>query len=385
MLHGVSLRGGKAEWYRNRWVRTPRFAGEPAQSPFDIRNSLANTSVVSHAGRILALVENALPMLMGRELETLGFEDYGGKLATSFTAHPKICPASGEMHFFGYALRPPFLTYHVVDADGALRRSVEIPVKGATMVHDFALTRGHLIFMDLPVVFDPALAMRGTMPFAWNDGYGARLGILPRGAGIEALRWVEIEPCYVFHVANAFEAADGAIVVDVAWYDELWRGGPSEVSFEPAKLKRWTIAPGARKASEQFLDDRSVEFPRVDDRIVGAPHRFVYAVDAGRPESGGLVAGAFDTLRKYDTVNGGDQEHSFIGGVPSEFVHVGARDGTAEDDGWLMGFVYDRTRDASDFVILDAQNIAAKPVALVRLPGRVPQGFHGNWMADAPA
>jgi carotenoid cleavage dioxygenase-like enzyme len=128
MLHGVSLRDGRAQWYRNRWVRTPRFAGEPRQLG-DIRNGSANTNVIAHAGRIMALVETALPMLMSGELETLGFHDYGGKLDTAFTAHPKICPITGELHFFGYAQQPPFLTYHVVNASGELTRSIPIPVK----------------------------------------------------------------------------------------------------------------------------------------------------------------------------------------------------------------------------------------------------------------
>ena len=87
---------------------------------------------------------------------------------------------------------------------------MEIPVKGATMVHNFALTSGHVIFMDLPVVFDFGSAMSGvSIPFSWSDSYGARLGILPRGSGVNRLPWVEVEPCYVYHVANAFETSDG--------------------------------------------------------------------------------------------------------------------------------------------------------------------------------
>src|SRR5882757_3699160 len=270
MLHGVSLRNGRAEWYRNRWVRTPRFNGAPRQSGVpDIRSSTANTSVIAHAGKIMALVENALPMVMSRELDTVGFLDYGGKLDTPFTAHPKICPVTGELHFFGYGYLPPFLTYHVADATGSLIRSIAVPTRAPTMVHDFAMTSGHVILMDLPVVFDMPAAQRGTMPFAWSDTYGARLGILKRGAGIESLRWVEIEPCYVYHVGNAFEEADGTIVIDVAWYKEHWRGGPSATSFDKAVLKRWRIPPGATKVQERMLDDRSIEFPRINDDRAG--------------------------------------------------------------------------------------------------------------------
>lgn len=377
MLHGVSLKDGRAEWYRNRWVRTPRFNGAPSRPGIpDIRASTANTNVIAHAGKIMALVENALPMMMTRDLDTVGFHDYGGKLDTPFTAHPKICPTTGEMHFFGYGFMPPFLTYHAVDASGALLRSIPIPTKAPTMMHDFAMTSDHVIFMDLPVVFDMPAAQRGTMPFAWNDSYGARLGILKRGAGIESLRWVEIDPCYVFHVANAFEEADGTIVIDVAWYNELWRGGPSATSFDKASLKRWRIPPGATRAQEQLLDDKAIEFPRVNESLTGSRHNIVYSVDTGSD----LASGRYTSVRKYDLKSGNNTVHDFGTGVPSEFVHIAPEGSTGEDDGWLMGFVYDRARDASDLVILDAQKIESKPVARIGLPARVPQGFHGNWM-----
>jgi carotenoid cleavage dioxygenase len=378
MLHGVSLKDGHAEWYRNRWVRAPRFNGAPRRPGVpDIRASTANTNVIAHAGKIMALVENALPMTVTRELDTIGFHDYGGKLDTPFTAHPKICPATGELHFFGYGFAPPFLTYHAVDASGTLMHSLPIPTRAPTMVHDFAMTSGHIIFMDLPVVFDMKAAQRGTMPFAWSESYGARLGILKRGAGIESLRWVEIEPCYVFHVANAFEEADGTIVIDVAWYNELWRGGPSATSFDKALLKRWRIPPGAARAQEQQLDDRSIEFPRVNDDRAGLHHDIVYAVDSGE---GSLASDEASSLRKYNLKTGKSAEHVFRNGVSSEFVHIMPEGSSGEDDGWLIGFVYDRARNASDLMILDAQRIESKPVARIGLPARVPQGFHGNWM-----
>jgi carotenoid cleavage dioxygenase len=386
MVHGVSLRDGKAEWYRNRWVRTPIFEGKPRtpMSPFDLRYSLANTSVIAHSNRIMALVENALPMELTRDLNTAGFNDFGGRLKTPCTAHPKICPATGELHFFGYRVLPPFMTYHVADASGALLRSIEIPVKGATMVHDFALTSAHVIFMDLPVVFDLATAIAGgSMPFCWSDSYGARLGILPRGAGIERLRWVEVDPCYVYHVANAFETADGAIVLDVARYDEHWRGGPDAHthSFDTASLTRWTIAPGSAKAQEQQLDERTIEYPRVDDRRTGQAHGIVYALAT----AGTLASGVFTELLQYDLKSGRVLSNDFGGtGVPSEFAMAPAGPDAGEDEGWLLGFVYDRARDASDLFIFDAQRIDRDPVAKIALPKRVPQGFHGSWIADGP-
>jgi len=377
MVHAVAVSGGKALWYRNRWVRTPRFKGEP-RSPetlWDLHHALANTNVIAHGGKILALVENALPYELSDELDTKGAHDFSGRLTSPFTAHPKICPLTGEMHFFGYKPLPPYLTYHVAHPSGRIIRSLEVPVQGPTMIHEFAITQGHVIFLDLPVIFDRELAMRGTMPYRWSDSYGARLGILPRGMPIAALRWVEVEPCYVYHVANAFETADGEIVVDAAWYAEHWRGGPSANSFDTARMKRWRITPNTSQAREEFLDERTVEFPRVDDRRTGLRHRHVYAVATGHDFAGGN----YHELIHYDLELGISKVHDFGSGLPSEFSIASVGD-EPDSDCVAMGFVFDPERGSSDLVILDAMNIADRPLARIKLPRRVPQGFHGNWI-----
>jgi carotenoid cleavage dioxygenase len=185
MLHGIELRDGGAAWYRNRWVRTRAFLedarGVSAEGEVDLTVGVANTHVVAHAGRIFALVESSFPTEVTRELKTVGSFDFAGRLTTAMTAHPKICPRTGELHFFGYSFKPPFLTYHRADSAGRLVQSEVIDVPGPTMIHDFAITDRHVVFMDLPIVFDLELAMAGTMPYRWSDDYGARVGIVPRG------------------------------------------------------------------------------------------------------------------------------------------------------------------------------------------------------------
>jgi carotenoid cleavage dioxygenase-like enzyme len=379
MLHGVRLQDGKAQWYRNRWVRTRSFL-EGAQfideqGNVDRTVAKANTHVVAHAGRIFALVESSYPTELTPELETIGICDFEGRLRTAMTAHPKWCPRTGELHFFGYGFFPPFLTYHVLDAAGRLVRSEEISVPGPTMMHDFAITDRHVIFMDLPIVFNLEKAMQGGLPYEWSDDYGARLGVLPRNGGSADVRWFEIDPCYVFHPFNAFER-EGRIVIDVARYPELWRGGSN--TFAAAFAHRWTIDPASGRVTEQRLDDRAIEFPRIDDRRGGSAHRFGYAV---ANHSG--VSDEAQELVKYDFERGTCVAHAFPRGcAPGEGVFVPSDGGASDDAGYVLAYVYDGNRDGSDLVILDAAAFTAPPLAKVRLPQRVPFGFHGNWISD---
>jgi carotenoid cleavage dioxygenase len=382
MIHGVELRDGKANWYRNRWVRTRAFTEDAsfigADGTVDRRVGVNNTHVIAHAGKILALVESSFPVEMTRELDTVGVFGYAGKLYSAMTAHPKLCPLTGELHFFGYHFFPPYLTYNRVDAAGHLVQSEDIDVPGPTMIHDFNLTENHVVFMDLPIVFDLELAMQGTMPYRWDDDYGARLGVMPRGGGNADVEWYDIDPCYVFHPLNAYEHNGGAqIVIDAARYRELWRGDSS--GFERASLHRFTIDRPAKKVLEEGLDDRPVEFPRLDDRRVGLTNRYGWATQtfgADHPMSGGAIV-------KYDLERQTSSAHDFgKGRVPSEGVFVARGADVAEDDGYVLAYVYDAARDSSDFVVLSGSDPTAPPLATVPLPQRVPFGFHGSWVAD---
>jgi len=222
------------------------------------------------------------------------------------------------------------------------------------------------------------MLMAKTMPYRWSDDYGARIGIMPRGGSNADVRWFDVEPCYVFHVLNATERQPGHVEIDVARYPSLWRD--SQDAFEPTTLHRWSIDVAAGTVKEETLDDRSVEFPRVDERRVGRPARFGYAVHT-RPGPDGLFAET--SLVKYDLVSGATEAHSFgEGRMPGEGVFVPASGSAGEDDGYVLAYVYDAGRDGSDLVVLDASDFGASPVATVALPQRVPFGFHGSWVDD---
>lgn len=380
MLHGVRLERGRAVWYRNRWVRTKKLAsGGEAMDPalmMDREASAANTHVVGHAGRIYALEEGHFPYRVSGELETLACESFGGTLTTAFSAHPKLCPETNELHTFGYGFVPPYLVYHVLDAAGRLVHSAEIEVPGPTMMHDFMITRDHAIFMDLPVVFDLDKAAKGETPLRWDPSYGARVGILPRMGTNADVRWFEVEPCYVFHPLNAY-VEGGVVVCDVGRHESMWRESMND--FPPSYLWRWTFDLASGKVTEQQLDDASHGFPRVDDRAVGLRHRYGWAITPRSREHD-----FFDSpgvLVKYDVAKGTTSQHDFgPHAQPGEFVFAEASARAGEDEGYAMGFVYDKARDASDFVILDASDLGRPPVATVALPRRVPHGFHGSWI-----
>lgn len=383
MIHGVRIEKGRAAWYRNRWVRTDSFKADfplyNVDGTRNLRASVANTHVVNHAGKTLALVESSLPYEISNDLETLGAYDFGGKLVDSMTAHPKICPTTSELHFFGYGnIFQPHVTYHRADANGELTINRPLDVKALTMMHDFALTAEHVIFMDLPIVFNLDIALKGDsdMPFRWDDHYGARFGVLRRDDPFGEVRWFDIDPCYVFHVANAHDSTTSnggkSIVLQAVRYPELWRDNSG---FDAqGVLWSWTIDLETGTVTERQLDDRQVEFPRIDDRLAGLPARYSVSVGTNK-------------LVRYDLEAGSAEEHSFgtsaSPGWPGEAVFVPSASGLPdESSGWYLGYVYDPARDGSDLVILDASDFSGEAVARIQLPQRVPYGFHGNWVGS---
>ena len=374
MLHCVRIEAGQAKWYRNRYVKTPLYLkpdGDVMDGLGDMTMSAANTNVIQHAGKIMALEEGHWPFVVSNELETVGPNNYGGKLEGAMTAHPKICPETGELLAFSYGMTPPYLTYLRASASGELLQTEQIEVPGATMIHDFNVTRNFVIFMDLPAVWNfEGMATTG-LPILWDESYGARLGVMPRNGGNADVVWYEIDPCYVFHPLNAYENGD-KIVIDVCRMDDTMKPGSSA----PPMLYRWTIDQASGRVTETQLDDRVVDFPRVADAVVGLKHQFGYcaAFAGSAPYGEGLI--------KYDLEAGTSEYRHLDGGQASEAVFVKDPTASGEDGGFLLSYVYQPEIDQSEVLILNAQDMLGEPVARIQIPARVPAGFHGNWIGD---
>lgn len=215
------------------------------------------------------------------------------------------------------------------------------------------------------------------MPYSWNPKYPARVGVMPRDGGNADVRWFDVEPCYVFHPMNAYDSPDdNTIILDVVRHPKMFDAdklGPNE---GPPTLDRWTIDLTAGKVLEDRFDDHDQEFPRIDERLTGKRHRYGYAPTVSEG------AGGSDTLLKHDLIGGSTATRSFGSGkMLGEFVFHPSSPTAAEDDGVLMGYVYDQAIDRSELAILDAQTL--QDVASIKIPHRVPAGFHGNWVPTA--
>lgn len=403
MVHGIYLDDDGTASYSNRWVRSRGLEVERERgravygglSEFSLPDddaisrggmykNTANTNIVSHAGRYLALMEGAHPTEMTRELDTVGEFDFGGRLEGSMTAHPRVDPDTGQMLFFGYSPFPPYLRYHEVSAEGELTRSVDVPIGRSLMIHDFAITPNYAVFFDLPSIFDAKALMNGGTAISWRPELGARIGVMPRSGDGSDTTWIDVDPFYVFHFMNAWEDPNGRVVVDGCRAEAM----PTAFGDDPLPdasvrpyLWRWEIDLATGTAKDRQLDDRPGDFPRINDSMTGRANRFGTQGHTRDWSDDGVE---FDGVIQFDHGSGSSDEYLYgPTKVCGEAVFAADPAGDGERDGWLLNFVTDLEDDSSEFVVLDARDITAGPVARVRLPRRIPFGFHGNWMPDA--
>ena len=401
MLHGIHLEGGRAT-YRNRWVATDGLAAdrqagralwqgvaEPRASNPDDGSRLrlkdtANTDVLFHNGNLVALwyLSGTPYKVDPLSLETIGAEDWGGTRQSCVSAHAKVDPRTGEFVYFDYGPTPPYMSYGVVSPDGLVTHHTEIDIPGARMPHDMAITENHSIVMDLPLVVDEASARAGRHRLEFLGDTPARFGVIPRHG--TDVRWFEAEPCYIYHSINAWEEGD-EIVLDVCRFRVP---GPPAIEFHgplanilnylrlDAYVHRYRFDLKTGRTHEEALDDRNTEFPMIDASLVGVRNRYAYNVSINSD-----ITMYFDGIVKYDLDERTEERYEFgPGRYGSEAPFARRPGGTSEDDGYLMSFVYDAAEDRSELVILDAADLRAGPVGRVKLPVRVPNGFHSCWV-----
>ncbi len=388
MVHGVRLKDGKALWYRNRYIRSmdleEKGGPKAAPGPRRGRRDLVNTNVIQHNGKTLAIVEaGSFPAELDENLETVAYTDFGGTLQVPFSAHPHEDPLTGELHAVVYDGMVQDTVWHVVvTKDGRVIRQEPIPVQHGPSIHECSITRNYVLVFDLPVTFSMKGLIAGQQfPYAWNPQHQARVGLLPRNGSANQIVWCDVDPCYVFHVANSYEREDGVVVCDMSVHETMFAGGPDGPNGRALGMERWLIDPRSRKVERTTLDSAPQEFHRPDERFFGQPYRYAWSL--GLPSQDSAFVGEAPIYR-YDLQTGERQAHNFgPGKVAGEFVFVPRSADAPEGDGWVMGYVIDTRSDTTELVILDASDMAADPIATVHIPHRIPPGFHGNWLPAA--
>jgi carotenoid cleavage dioxygenase-like enzyme len=399
MLHAVTFDEGRVS-YRNRWIRSTALDAECRAgralygglgemhfpSPDEVGDAgfmknPANTHIIRHAGRDLALWEGGLPTEVTAGLATVGPYDFGGALSAAFTAHPKIDPRTGEMLAFAYLPEPPYLRSYLVGADGRWRGAVDVPLDTPVVMHDFAVTTDHVVFVESPMVFDIAAAMVGEPMFRWDPDHGTRVGVLPRTGG--EVEWYETEDAYVNHFWNAWEDGDRITFSGSRLIGSAYTAGKDgamddpTADAEPGRPTRFVVDRAAGRVGVEQFDDLGGDFTRINDAYCGVRSRYLYM---GGFAGEATMVGHFDTVVKYDDATGERTTWGLGPGcITGEACFAADPDGSAEDDGWLLAHVTDLAEGTTDAVVIDSRDVAAGPVARVHLPQRLPFGFHVNW------
>jgi len=412
MLHAIYFDDGKAS-YRSRWIRTFAFVEEdktgqsiwpglcgpfrPALPHSPIKDN-SNTDIIFYAGRFISLwyLAGTPYGIDPLTLETNGPERFDGKLGHSLSAHSKVDPRTGELMFFNYQNKEPFMSYGVADRAGNLLFDTPVELPGPRSPHDMGLTEHYSILHDLPYFQDEAIyRQHNRRVVRFHPEVPARFGIIPRHGRGSDVRWFEAAPCYMLHVINAWEAGDEIVMLGCRLPNPGGRRDKTEAPLASQlaerrrihQLHEWRFNLVTGATSERTLDDANTEFPTINRRRLGRRTRYSYHQRLPLVDPDGGIEGrcqTFDALYKYDLDDGSFQRFDYGArrcGTETHFApRSGAGSGAEEDDGYLVTFVHDGNAWTSRCLIFDARDIEAGPVTVVRMPRRIPIGFHALWV-----
>lgn len=402
MVHRVRFENGTAR-YTRRFLQTEAFRAESAAgrslwgssterpdfarqaalgltTPF---KNTANTDIVFHQGKVLAFwwLAGQAYALDAHTLDTLGPEEFGAQVR-SISAHPKRDPRSGELLYFDYQSQRPFLSTGIIAPDGVRRFQTEVPLDGPRLQHDMAFTERHVLLFDMALQWDPDELQKGRTKVGVRRNKPSRIGVLRRGAPGETIRWFETDPFYMYHAINASETEEAITLWGCRILNPVADPSGGEtvptigfLRIEPT-LHRWTLNLRTGGVHHEALDDRLAEFPRMDDRFAGGTFRYAVLPTLAREEPTLL----FDGLDVHD-FQAGNKDHLDYGAgrFGGELVFA-PRSATAQEwDGWLVTLVAERGREEAEVWVVEANQVSRGPVARLRIPFRVPIGFHADW------
>ncbi len=384
--------------YRNVFTDDPRVAG--------IDDGNANTALVWHAGKLLALKEAARPYELDPvTLETRGIYDFNGQLKSrTFTAHPKVDPVTGQLIAFAYnsSGRPDedVLLFDIAPT-GEITREQRFRAPYSSMMHDWLVTREHVIFTFSPMISDWERMKDEPQYFMWDPPKGTYVAVIPREEGVAGIRWFSSPTVMETHSLNAYSEGDivtaDHFIANSGWFSQFPKTTVGPMREAPPFPKRWKLDLRQGSSSwdsatasytETALFDCPGDMPRVDPRILMSKnrHSWVGALDLGlgpMPDFGPMGP-PFNCLVHFDDHTGARTR--FYPGpdsAPEEPVFVPKGPDAAEGEGYLISVVSRRLLNRNDIVILDATDLAAGPIATLKVPFRLRYAFHGTWIPAA--
>jgi carotenoid cleavage dioxygenase-like enzyme len=400
----------------HRYVRTDRFNAERAarrglfgdyRNPFTddpsvkgIQRTVSNTNVVMHNGQLLTFKEDGPPYALDPlSLDTKGLFDWNGQMtATTFTAHPKIDPASGNLVGYAYAAKGEAsidCAFYEFDPHGKKLNEIWFKSPHPSMIHDCGLTENYLILGLIPQLMDLERIKQGGILFQWDPTVDQVYAVIPRQGGAGDIRFFRAPNAFPGHVINAFEEG-GKVYLDlpvvdgnVFWFFPDANGQAPAPDSLKTEIVRWTFDMSSKSDTPvaRVISDFSGEFPHVDDRYIGRPYRhaFLQGTDPTQPynpEKAGPIMGFFFNTYMHLDMSTGESQTWWAGDTSStqEPVFAPKSADAAEGEGYVMGIVNRRAENRSDLVILDAQHMDEEPIATVKIPVRLKYGIHGNWV-----
>lgn len=401
MIYAIRFKDGKAT-YQNKWIATKAFQMEAEKGaaiwpgvlgPFDF--SLPISPIKDTANTDLAFVNNKLCGLWYESgevyqidpftLETVGTEDFNGQLKAPLSAHSKVDPNTGDFIFFSYGLKKPYMRYGVVNQQNELQ-ICDVDLPGPRRPHDIGVTENYSILHDFPIFHDEAHFQKtGKRVPVFHPDVPTRYGVIPRFGGSNDIQWFEFKPCYMLHVVNCWE--DGDWIVQVGCRtdnpnaikpkreDGELAGMIAFLTLQ-ANLYEWRMNLKTGETKEGPIDTSNVEFPYINRHYMGRKNRFAYLqyIPCEAPAT-------FDALVKIDLETGKKQQYDYGEGVfGSEAPFAPRIDAKDEDDGYVITFVTDTNNWQSSCLIFDAKQIDKGPICKIRIPHRLPAGFHTLWV-----